>query len=329
MAANCIDCAEPLPLKRRLLGKDRCELCQTNFEREEAERRAEEQAAFEEAEAEYREVVAQLQPGLDLNVMGARVREAMQITRLAPAEVQRLNSEAISLYIERAQADDVISPGEDRFLAAALRALSTKPTLDQWADYSVSAIESGLMFRDPEPQIQLKQDEIAHWHSQVEFLKRNVHKEARWTSHGVSLPVGDTGIRYRISQGRGRMVTTGTTIDVDDRGVLSITSQRIVFTGGHQTKSWGLHRLLGVQLMADGVGLQIENLQSLPMFKTGLHVNEVIGALAIAAAQNANGTRQLRRLPTTGARPAPPLPRLLERHGYRDPDSPPQDERLF
>jgi hypothetical protein len=64
---------------------------------------------------------------------------------------------------------------------------------------------------------------------------------------GFSIPVGDTGIRYRIGASRGTYVPGPEHPTVIDTGVATITDQRAVFQGPQQSREWTFAKLLGFQ----------------------------------------------------------------------------------
>jgi hypothetical protein len=328
MAAECVDCAEPLPLMRRLLGKERCETCEQKHADELRRERQEQEAQYNAAVAEYREVVEQLEPGTDLQVITARIEEAMRITPLAPPEVERLNSEALSGFIARARGDGVISPGEDKFMAQAVQLLGLRFTPEQYRDYMVAALESGLVIHDPQPQIGVPNpDEVPHWHIAAELLEQHVETELQWTSVAPSVPVGEGGVRAQFEAGRGRFVETGRSVRVADRGVLSVTSQRTVFSGNTSTFEYPHQRLLGARLFTDGVGLQIVNRQQMPTFRTGPMVNEITAAVVLTAAQRVKGTLVQKPWTEVARKSLPAMPALLQGTGYRDPSPATQIQR--
>jgi hypothetical protein len=65
-------------------------------------------------------------------------------------------------------------------------------------------------------------------------------------SHGVSFPIGKTGIRYRIGAYSGHPVST-TGCSVVDRGVLSLTTTRLVFIGEQKSVTTPLGKILSIK----------------------------------------------------------------------------------
>jgi hypothetical protein len=62
-------------------------------------------------------------------------------------------------------------------------------------------------------------------------------------SSGVSIPVGG-GIRFRVGAMKGQVIP-GEELQIDkDRGVVMLTTQRLIFTGPTKTQEWNFDKLL-------------------------------------------------------------------------------------
>jgi hypothetical protein len=90
------------------------------------------------------------------------------------------------------------------------------------------------------------------------------HWEGR--SQGFSVPIGSIGghsVRYRVGASRGHFVKDPPQLKAIDEGVVTITSNRLVFTGGKQTREAHFSKLIGFQYMPDGDGvvLNVSNRQ--------------------------------------------------------------------
>lgn len=318
MAARCVDCAEELSLGRWLLGHVRCAQCEAVYEEEQVRRREREQAEYDAAVGAYAEVLSQLRAGVDLNVVLPRIRRASQITPLAASEVESLHAQALTAFLDELVEDEALTSQEDQLLGAVIDALGVGLSPSDSRRYILAACNAGLMPRDAQLQIVLNRDEVAYWRTSASLLSERVVKEYRTNYHSMSVPIGQGGFRYRAGQSRGRHVVVGTTVEVADQGWLTITSQRVVFTGARQALEFPLKRLLGVNLFGDGIGLQVANRKTVPSFRTGAGANEVFAGVLNAATSRQRGT-----FVPVAARPvetvsAPPLPRLLAASGYRD-----------
>ena len=113
--------------------------------------------------------------------------------------------------------------------------------------------------------VQLKQDErvflIVQSCPLVEPRRGPGHYQGGY--QGISIPIGDTGLRYRVGAGRGTMVPGTEKPTVVDSGVATITSLRVVFQGPMQTREWSFAKLIGYQHFDDPrwTALQVSNRQ--------------------------------------------------------------------
>ena len=71
------------------------------------------------------------------------------------------------------------------------------------------------------------------------------HWEGR--SQGVSIPLGSTGVRYRVGRSRGHFVQGDETPTTIDRGTLVVTTQRVVFVGAVRSTEWSFSKLISIQ----------------------------------------------------------------------------------
>ncbi len=66
-------------------------------------------------------------------------------------------------------------------------------------------------------------------------------------SSGFSIPIGSTGVHYRIGQSRGTFVQGEENPTVIDTGTVVITDQRVVFMGAKRTVEWAFQKLVAIQ----------------------------------------------------------------------------------
>jgi hypothetical protein len=87
------------------------------------------------------------------------------------------------------------------------------------------------------------------------------HWEGR--SAGVSVPVGDTGLRVRLGRSAGTYVQGVEKPTVIDTGNASVTSERVVFQGDKYTREWDYSKLIGVVHYSDhpATAIQVANRQ--------------------------------------------------------------------
>jgi hypothetical protein len=82
-------------------------------------------------------------------------------------------------------------------------------------------------------------------------------------SAGVSVPVGDTGMRVRVGKSAGTYVQGVEKPTVIDTGNASVTTERMVFQGNLYTREWDYSKLIGVIHYSDhpATAIQVSNRQ--------------------------------------------------------------------
>ncbi len=66
-------------------------------------------------------------------------------------------------------------------------------------------------------------------------------------SSGFSIPLGSTGVRYRIGASRGTFVQGDENPTIIDTGTAVVTDQRVVFMGSRRTVEWAFTKLVAIQ----------------------------------------------------------------------------------
>ncbi|HZO62488.1 MAG TPA: hypothetical protein VFB35_05850, partial [Gaiellaceae bacterium] len=97
------------------------------------------------------------------------------------------------------------------------------------------------------------------------------------------IPIGKTGIRYRVGGYRGHSVVVGTKRVPADRGTLVVSSQRAVFLGNQKTLDMPYSKLVSLDVFGDGVQFHVSNRQTAPVLQVG--APDVVAAFVHAAAQ--------------------------------------------
>jgi Protein of unknown function (DUF2510) len=103
---------------------------------------------------------------------------------------------------------------------------------------------------DPEdPPIELKRGEraalVLNGAGLFESRRGAGHWEGR--SQGVSIPLGGTGMRYRVGRSRGHFVQGTEAPTIIDRGTIVVTTQRVVFVGAIRSTEWAFAKLVSIQ----------------------------------------------------------------------------------
>lgn len=66
-------------------------------------------------------------------------------------------------------------------------------------------------------------------------------------SQGVSIPLGHTGVRYRVGAMKGQAVQGPDVDALVDVGMVTLTTERLVLTGDMATREWDFDKLIGVE----------------------------------------------------------------------------------
>jgi hypothetical protein len=114
--------------------------------------------------------------------------------------------------------------------------------------------------------VQLKRGEIA-WLSAPAGLSRTASQN-HWSgsSQGISLPLGHTGIRYRVGSFRGHPVQSTVMRNLDS-GTLVLTNQRLVFIGHLRSVVIALGHIVHVEAYSDALGVFEDNRPTPDFFK--------------------------------------------------------------
>ena len=292
----CVDCGVRLSLGRRLLRHDRCAGCQAKHDERVAAELKRKEAEHNASLSAYRAALSQLRLGADLSVVLPRIAEAAHAAALDRTEIKALNEQTFARYLDETLADDVITREEDAMIAAVAQQLHVTYTAEQWARAVVASANTGILPRVARSNIMLNAGEDSYLELKVRLLTKRVITERRTNYNSVSFPVGHSGVRYRVGQSRGRTVVVGTRTEIEDAGLLAVTSQRVVFAGEKKTLEFRYGRLVGLRLFGDGLGLQIANRQSIPTFQTGAGNVDVIAAILNATVGYSRGTFQPARV---------------------------------
>ena len=131
----------------------------------------------------------------------------------------------------------------------------------------------------------LKRGEVEHAEAQVNLLKEVAVREFRGGYQGISVPLGKTGVRYRVGSGRGRMVAVGAQLQIADSGWLCISSSRAVFLGSAKTLEFAFSKLVNLEVFSDGLRFHVSNRQSASLFQLG--APHIVAAVVQAAFRRA------------------------------------------
>jgi hypothetical protein len=265
---------------RRFTGKSLCDSC-------EAQRKRARQAAAQE----YRSLLADLTAAPDrVAELEPMLRPAAQGAELPGEELTRLNQGAFEAYLERALEDDYLTVDEEATmnnLAGALD-ISQSTFESRFAAWMprllVARCNDGRLLSIASPHIVLKKSEVAYMETSAALMKKVVHREYRGGYSGVSFRVMK-GVRFHTGGTRGKSVVTGTSLQVSDTGLLTVTSQRAVYTGARQSIEMPYAKLLSLNVFNDGIQFHLSNRKNPPLFRLEAGLGNAVAATINAAAQ--------------------------------------------
>jgi hypothetical protein len=246
--------------------------------------------AQQAARATYEEVLLELGAGAEVTPMLTKISESGKAAMYDPAELAKRNAETLMQVARAAVSDDLITPEESSHLGQLRAALgvtwedvrSVDPELV--SDLSIAQINGGILPEVASPHLLAKKDEIVHIETNASLLKEVAVRQWQGGSSGFSIPLGKSGVRYRVGATRGHSVEVGTRMNVADSGLLAVTSNRILYVGARKTVDVALAKLVAVNAFKDGLELHASNRVNAVIF----HIPEgagVVAAIITAASQ--------------------------------------------
>jgi hypothetical protein len=212
------------------------------------------------------------------------------VAALPERQRKRLGDAAFLAYAQTALADEELTEDEEDALAAVAEAVGfTQEDFQRhglYAQLQVAKLNGGRLPTVDVPQLLTKRDEVVHLEASAALMKEVTTREFRAASQGFSFRVAK-GVRYRVGSTRGHMVNLGTTIQVADAGLLSVTNQRVIFMGDRKTIDMPYSKIAGMHLFADAISFSLTNRQNAPLIKVAMDT-DVLGALLNAAVQAAS-----------------------------------------
>jgi len=127
-----------------------------------------------------------------------------------------------------------------------------------FATYGPPAVEGPLKLKRGERALAVLPVRLARQQTRTQFVGG---------SHGVSFPIGHTGIRYRVGSYHGHPIQTQV-MNTLDTGTLEITDQRIAFIGALKSTSVALEKILHVECYSDALALFREGRENPDFFLT-------------------------------------------------------------
>jgi hypothetical protein len=110
-------------------------------------------------------------------------------------------------------------------------------------------------------------------------------------SQGVSIPLGHSGVRYRVGQSRGHFVQGTEEPTIIDTGTVVVTNQRVVFVGANRTTEWAFAKLISIQHYEHQpwTAIAVSNRQKMSGFAYTAGIQGVVRAMLEVATSLFNG----------------------------------------
>ena len=261
MAMTCTSCGRALGMLERARGHELCGDCGRRITAERAV-----------ATAEYAEALAAIGPTSSLQGLSGRLTEIAANAGLQPDQTADARLRVLRNLLARYVADASLTEEEEASLEAVASALSLdglalgRAMAGQESDVLIARLNAGRLKPMGSPQLMTKRGESVYLQVRAELLKEIVHREMRGGYTGVSFRVAK-GVRISTGGFRGHSVVTGTSVVVDDAGILSVTSQRIVFAGTRRGLDLPYGKILSMNGYSDGVQFLIANRVNQPTFR--------------------------------------------------------------
>jgi hypothetical protein len=244
----------------------------------------------EAARATYEAILDELAAGADPDPAIARLAALKADAAYEPAELGRLNTETVQTAGRNAIRDDLVSAEEEAHLSRLMTTLgvgmSDVARLDPElpAHLLIASVNAGNLPEVREPHVMARKGEIVHVETNASLMKEVTVRQYVGGYQGVSIPIGKSGLRYRVGGARGHSVEVGTKLNVADTGLLVVTSKRIVYVGARKTSEVLLSKLVSIDPYTDGITLHASNRVNALIFSVPKGA-EVVAAIINAAAQ--------------------------------------------
>lgn len=287
---RCLDCGKPMGLLSLVSSRPRCKNCEL---KEETRLSAERERTRRERAEQVRQYEAALKSLWEETTKGAIVSSLPQApTSLSSKNVREIVDTAFHDFLLELLRDDILTKEEEARLARIMQVLNINQAKlpsefpDAFRKVAFGRLNDGRMPNPlPNPRILLKDRGIAHGEMSASLMKEQTLREWQSGTTDVSFRIM-RGVRVHTSGTRGRNVVIGTQVVPDDAGVLTITSQRLVFAGQRRSLEMPHSKLVSVDLYIDGIRFHCSNRKNSPLFQ--VDDGELLGALVNAAAQQAS-----------------------------------------
>jgi hypothetical protein len=226
--------------------------------------------------------------------LAAAFRSNQRLAALDDEERRDRARDAFRLYAENVLADDALNVDEESAFGEVAAALGIGQTAlqeehpDILGRLMVAKLNEGRLTVIEAPQMLTKKNEVVHLEIGAALLKEVALREWQAGSRGVSFRIAK-GVSYRVGNTRGKSVVVGTEQLVEDAGMLSVTSSRVVFTGERKSMEIPFSKLLDLKVFPDAIVFHASNRQRSPMFRIQMNMADVVAATVNAAVQGEDG----------------------------------------
>ena len=239
------------------------------------------------ARSNYRSLLtATVHDKTDLVRAQKRLTELETEANLTDETRAALLAEAASQLIERTGGDSLSEEHESE-LETYLTALGISADLirghmNAFADFVARLLvvraNAGRLTVVNAPGIILKEGEVAYLEVQADLMKE-VRNTTRVYS-GVSFRLVK-GVYYHM--GTSQVGSVSTSLQPVDRGKLTVTSKRVVYTGSQQSREIAHSKIMAVNTYDDGIQFNLSNRQNAPLFQMSKGFGHVVAATLNAA----------------------------------------------
>jgi len=212
------------------------------------------------------------------------------VTVLDSRELEERRGQAFLAYAETVLADDHLTVEEEEAFGEVAEALGITQERfqaefgDTLSRLVVARVNNGRLQPLAQPELMAKRGESVYLEIGAALTKEVSIREWQGGSGGFSFRIAK-GVRYNVGRTKGRSVVVGTEQQIDDVGLLAVSSKRIVFMGEKRSMDIPLAKLLNLDLFEDGVRIHASNRQRSPLFQLQPNTADVFGATVNAVIQ--------------------------------------------
>lgn len=276
----CDECGGPLGMRDKFAGRRTCKAC---IEWHDQSWKARCSAYEQYLDA----VVSRDDEPLGLAYELTQLQTFLGVPEAPATELHR---RAFAAYVERALADDRLTDEEEERLFYLMNAFGLKDDvledIPEWSmRYLVARANGGRLAPIDDCQLILRPGEIPYIEFVMSLMKERTVKEWQSGSAGFSFRIAK-GVRFSTSQTRGRSVVVGTYMAMEDQGLLTVTSSRVVFAGSKRTYEYPYAKLMSLEVFSNAVRLHVSNRTTSQLFSGGEGVGNLLAATINAAIQS-------------------------------------------